>query len=1141
MTTDQTQPLADYVQVKGLFCRSSNLEKDFSSASQNGDYILTPTAREALRRLTEGIAKGSSTRAWTLTGPYGVGKSSFAVFLTRLLCSRAPQGEQARAQLEESDSLLASRLKNFGIYSKDSKGFLPVLVTARRVAASKCLAESVIAATQAAKSRNLNAAVRGLKEKLASHPNGQHWDARQVVEAISTLSEAAVSEGYQGVLLMVDELGKLFEYAARYPQNGDVFILQELAEQASRSSNTPIILVGLLHQSFQEYGLHLDSATRQEWARIQGRFEDIAFLEPAEQVIRMVSKAIHCSGNGHLEGRAAFASRVAAAAADNGVAPPAMQRADFVSAAEASFPIHPVTLVALPFVFRRFAQNERSLFSYLSSLEPHGFQEFLKTQVWSKEKPAVVRLSSLFDYFTKSFGAGLHRQPHAQRWMEAADILEHKDGLSPLQREVVKVVGVLNALGEFCHLNATEDVVSLAILDTPQPNSELRAALDALKEASIVTFRKFNKTYRIWEGSDIDIEERIAEGERKLRQGPHLAERVKQYLPARPLVARRHSFETGALRYFTVEYVDSPNSVASHLARPDTDSDGKVLVCLAESPRIGEEFRTLACQGQNSTNVLFAIPQLIGELRAIVTELGALKWAWDNTPGLRDDRVSRREISLRITEADQMLQRNLDGLLDPRDEPVGSGCLWFHRGEAVPVRSPVDVSQLLSNVCDTIYDKTPRIRNELIARRSLSSAAAAARRSLVDRMLSHHEEETLGIEGYPPERSIYESVLKATGLHRRDHDGKWRFLSPGNANATKIVFAWNCIRDNLFERLPEPMPLTTLFSELASPPYGVMSGLHPVLLCAFMLAHPDETTLYREGTFLPEHGIADFEVLMRRPELFAIAGSRVTGGREAVVDRLAKGLKVNPSTVSVVKALFRMVRTLPDYAWNTRRLPDETMAMREAFQNAKSPEQFLFVALPNALDLAPISEAKHSHDAIEAFFNALNESLHTLSTATTAAIDSARDILLESCGFEGGADQWPSMRAAAVALEPAVTDSRLLSFLKRVTQNGADIAGIESVLALVANRPPRNWSDTDVDRFPEAATAIGKAFQAAARSTGLASNADSQLAALPPQERRQAEKVFDRVKAYLNSNAKGTSSRALRAAFTRLLEEMNND
>lgn len=1138
--TARNKSLADHVEVKVRFRRSTHLEKDFTAGSQNGDYIVTPTVRDALRRLTEGMDNGSPFRAWTLTGPYGVGKSAFAVFLTRLLCSKAKQGEQARLQLEETDPALASRLRDLGVSSEDSKGFLPVLATARRTPASKCLAESVVAAASAVKSRKVKAAVRDLKESLATQRNGQPWDTRQVVEAISSLSKAATAEGYQGILLVVDELGKLFEYAARYPQKGDVFILQELAEQAARSTSNPIVLVGLLHQSFQEYGLHLDVATRREWAKIQGRFEDIAFLEPAEQVIRMVSQAIHWNGKGKAGGRPGFAPQIAAAAAKAGVAPPAMQASDFKATATAAYPLHPVTLVALPFVFRRFAQNERSLFSYLSSLEPHGFQEFIKTHVLTTDSSPVVRLSDLFDYFTRSFGAGLYRHTHALRWMEAADILERTDDLSPLQRKIVKSVGVLNALGEFCHLNATEEMVSLAVADTAKPNAELRAALDSLTEASIVTYRKFNKTYRIWEGSDVDIEERIAEGERKIRQGLNLADSVKRYLPARPLVARRHSFETGALRYFVVEYLDEPGSVSSRLEHMDSDADGKVFVCLAESPVVGEEFRTLAHQERERCNVLFTIPQHIGELRAVVTELGALKWAWDNTLELRDDRVARREMSLRITEADQMLQRNLDGLLDPRDEPVGSGCLWIHKGEEASVQSPVDVSQLLSNVCDEIYEKTPRIRNELIARRSLSSAAAAARRNLIDRMLSHHGEETLGIEGYPPERSIYESVLKATGLHRQDKDGNWRFLAPGNRNSTKIVSAWNCIRDALFERQPEPMPLTALFADLSAPPYGVMPGLHPVLLCAFMLAHPDETTLYREGTFLPEPGVADFGVLLRRPELFAIAGSRVAGGRATVVERLAERLKVNPSTVPVVKALFQMVKTLPVFAWNTKRLPDATLAMRDAFQDAKSPEQFLFVALPGALDLPAFSEAEPKSSEVEIFFGALNENLQKLSGTTVSAIDTARDILLEACGFEAGAAHWSNMRSAAVALEPAVTDPRLLTFLNRVTQNGADSTGIESVLALVANRPPRNWTDTDVVRFPEAAAAIGKAFKSAARSTGVAFNSDAQLAALPPMERRQAEEVFDRVKNYLRRNARETSPRALRAAVTRLLEEMND-
>ena len=40
-------------------------------------------------------------------------------------------------------------------------------------------------------------------------------------------------EDVAGILLIIDELGKFLEYGADQPEQGDVFVLQELAEAAS--------------------------------------------------------------------------------------------------------------------------------------------------------------------------------------------------------------------------------------------------------------------------------------------------------------------------------------------------------------------------------------------------------------------------------------------------------------------------------------------------------------------------------------------------------------------------------------------------------------------------------------------------------------------------------------------------------------------------------------------------------------------------------------------------------------------------------------------------------------------------------------------------------------------------------------------
>ncbi len=63
----------------------------------------------------------------------------------------------------------------------------------------------------------------------------------------------------------------------------------------------------------------------------------------------------------------------------------------------------------------------------------------------------------------------------------------------------------------------------------------------------------------------------------------------------------------------------------------------------------------------------------------------------------------------------------------------------------------------------------PRIQNELVNRRSLSSAAAAARMRLIERMFSNASEPLLGMDPAkkPPEMSMYLSVLQNTGLHQK--------------------------------------------------------------------------------------------------------------------------------------------------------------------------------------------------------------------------------------------------------------------------------------------------------------------------------------------------------------------------------------
>ncbi len=274
------------------------------------------------------------------------------------------------------------------------------------------------------------------------------------------------------------------------------------------------------------------------------------------------------------------------------------------------------------------------------------------------------------------------------------------------------------------------------------------------------------------------------------------------------------------------------------------------------------------------------------------------------------------------------------------------------------------MAKLLSEACDRIYLLSPIVRNELVVRKKLSSAAAAARRCLLEHMLEKRGEERLGIEGYPPERSVYESVLRASGIHFFDEETrkwdfrsvyesvlrasgihffdeetrKWDFQPPPKDNSCELRPCWDLIEEVIFAKEIQRIELVELFNRLSSVPYGLPAGVHPILFTAFYLHYQDELFLYREGTFIPEvqsalpagvHPIlftafylhyqdelflyregtfipevqsAHLELLQRRPDLFSVSGAKLDGTRKAVVERLAKGLKQVPKTASVVRA-----------------------------------------------------------------------------------------------------------------------------------------------------------------------------------------------------------------------------------------------
>jgi hypothetical protein len=343
--------------------------------------------------------------------------------------------------------------------------------------------------------------------------------------------------------------------------------------------------------------------------------------------------------------------------------------------------------------------------------------------------------------------------------------------------------------------------------------------------------------------------------------------------------------------------------------------------------------------------------------------------------------------------------------------------------------------------------------------------------------------------GYPPERAIYESVLRAGGLHRQGEGGGWRIGSPPEGDPLRLRPAWDELERQLAIESPEPHPLPALFASIEGPPFGVKAGLTPLLFVALYAARAGEINLYERGNYVPVPDIATFERLLARPDQFAVRLSRADGARKLVYERLARTLApraltlpVQPALLAVAMPLLRIHNSLPAFSKQTKQVSKQAQAVRQALREARSPDELLFERLPLACGLLPF-RADDPEDAapVDAFAVALREALQALQEAYSRLIGLIAARISTAFGLRAnGSGARTELQARHAQIANTSNDTHIRNLGVRLETADADgDAWVESIAALVARRPPEAWNDGDLPAFEAAIADLGRRFRAA--------------------------------------------------------------
>ena len=206
-----TAYISAHLSIKRRYVRSVDIPRDLDDPEALDGYILTPSARDAVVRITEALRPASRQRAFRLVGAYGSGKSAFGLFLARLLCERG-QGPATQ--------LLAAALPCL----PPPPHWQSIVLQGRRVSFARELLRALSPPPPALQIPT--ALADRARSLLEQDPVPDPLD---VTNLLADVADDLRARTDAGLLLIVDEMGRFLEHAAANSSVEDPSIFQSLA------------------------------------------------------------------------------------------------------------------------------------------------------------------------------------------------------------------------------------------------------------------------------------------------------------------------------------------------------------------------------------------------------------------------------------------------------------------------------------------------------------------------------------------------------------------------------------------------------------------------------------------------------------------------------------------------------------------------------------------------------------------------------------------------------------------------------------------------------------------------------------------------------------------------------------------------
>ncbi len=868
--------LSNIIEISSGFQSSVNISYDLNNADKIRSFIPTTSAFELITNVISSTDDSSTQRAKILTGAYGRGKSHIVlVILAMLYRNRNKRGlfDRLLERLKIYDEDSYKLVRNF---LNSSKRFLPVVVSG----SSSSLTQSFMNALQQTLSSNnlddimpdthfqsakqtiekwkneypetyklFNKKIPSNNKRFMTDLDNHSTEAYKkfieiypeltagslfnpfLVDDVATMYEkvsiAVKSKGYGGLYIVYDEFGKYLETSISSATESDTKLLQDLAEKCNRSCKHQMHLMLICHKDISNYiDMNLPQDKVDGWRGISGRFEHINLHNNYSQMYEIIAAVIEknpetwkdfCREHGNVF------DDLAKRYSDNALIG---INADRVRDTIIScYPLHPSTMYILPRLSEKVAQNERTLFTFLSANHKNTLVEFVEKN--TDEFPFVTP-DYLYDYFEMQFKKELNSSEIYKIYQLAARILKKVEKGS-LQTKIIKTIALIYIIEQFEKFPPTVDNIMDIFIGTVSDPKEITDALNYLvNNACIVYLKRSNSYLKLKETSGVDVKGQIKDRIEKLKLIADTKTLLNELVSENYLYPVRYNDENCITRYFEFKFIDC-SEYGNALDFCDFDASGSVCALFFETAAEFDSFDSDLMLAVDD-RVITVVPRTFVDISSYVFEYKALSELKNENS---DDDILVAEYDVYIEDLDVIINNFVTSFIRPEMQKVD----YYYRNERLQLNRKAQLSALLSEICERVYPYAPIINNESINKNIIPTVAVNSRTKLTTAILeSEIVSENLGLSGTGQDVSFMRSTLIQTGI-LTNTDGVYRFnLAPEDDNMRKVIqVISDFFRDTAING---EMSFSVLYDRLTSVQYGIgmKRGVIPIYIAVVLNA-----------------------------------------------------------------------------------------------------------------------------------------------------------------------------------------------------------------------------------------------------------------------------------------------------------------